>query len=785
LPAADRAHFESASDGLDGASIREIAADATLVRAGPRPEYWPLAWTAPEFGREALIGVDNAADRWRGPALAHARESGRLAVTPPLHSLANSTDERLVQVMYAPIVHNGEGAAVPHHPREVTGVVSATIDLERLLQAALAQRDVTGQQVLLFDAAAPGAALRWIDAQHVDVLDAPALHDALARMEDGVHRRLDVPVADRDWAIVCRPDWAGTLPGIGFVQIGVFAGGLAFTALITGFLMVRRRRDEALMQARARLEDQVAARTSDLATSNERLRAEIEDHRRTEALLEEASQRAESANRAKSLFLANMSHEIRTPLNAVLGYTQLLREDRRLPEDSRERLQVIHAAGNRLLGLINDVLDLAKIEAGGLQLNEEPLDLRRELQEVAALFGPRAAQKGLALAVDLDLDGAPIVRGDRAKLGQIVLNLLGNALKFTEQGRITLAAWRLGDQVIVEVADTGPGMGEAERATLFLPFRQGVAGLHKGGTGLGLALSRNLAQAMGGDLEVASTPGEGTRVRLTLPMAGIDEVPATAATFSGRQRLDADTPCRALVVEDDLHSRDVLVELLRAAGCTVGIAVDGQEGLEACRGAGTGPLPFDIVFSDIRMPRLDGLLMMRALRADPRTAKLPLVAVSASSLEHQRRDYIEQGFDDFVSKPYAFGEIYAMLAQHAGVRLHPVDDEPDAGGWSGLVRTSAAAEGPGTGARAAAGAPQADAAWRERLEVLRAAAADGALNAVRRGLQALEPGDLSAEQRRLIDVDLRQYDFDALAARLSAWLAEDGPDPSFVAPVAD
>jgi signal transduction histidine kinase/ActR/RegA family two-component response regulator len=800
VTADERAHFEIASDGLDGASIRELAGDAALVRARPRPEYWPLAWTAPEFGREALIGVDNGADRWRGPALVHAREGGRLSVTPPLHTLANSTDERLVQVMYAPIEPADERGPAPRGARAVTGLVSATIDLERLLQAALAQRDVTGQQVLMFDAAAPEAALRWIDAQHVDVLDAAALRGALAHLEDGVYRRLDVPVADRDWVIVCRPEWAGTLTVIGLVQVGVFLGGLAFTALITGFLMVRRRRDEALQQARARLEDQVAARTSDLATSNERLRSEIDGHRRTEVLLQEASHRAESANRAKSLFLANMSHEIRTPLNAVLGYTQLLREDRRLPADSRERLQVIHAAGNRLLGLINDVLDLAKIEAGGLQLNEEPLDLRRELREVAALFEPRAEQKGLALAVDLDLDGTPVVRGDRAKLGQIVLNLLGNALKFTEQGRITLAAWRLGGQVVVEVADTGPGMSEAERETLFLPFRQGAAGLHKGGTGLGLALSRNLAQAMGGDLEVESAPGEGTRVRLTLPMADVDAVPATGATFSGRQRLDAATPCRALVVEDDLHSRDVLVELLRTSGCTVGVALDGQEGLEASRGTGEGPLPYDIVFSDIRMPRLDGLRMMQALRADPRTAALPLIAVSASSLEHQRRDYIEQGFDDFVSKPYAFEEIYAMLVQHAGVRLHPTDDGPADGGWTGIVRLAAPADATAVPAAAtavvavtaaAAGSPAASpapaahgAAWRERLQALREAAADGALHAVRRGLQALEDGDLTAERRRLVETDLRQYDFDALDARLVAWLAEDGPDASVTAPSA-
>ncbi len=799
VTAAQREAFETSADGLDGASVRQLADDGTLVRAGARPELFPIAWTVPQAGREALVGVDQAADRWRGPALAAARANGHVGVTVPMHSLANATDERLVQVMFAPVppLHAAQARAdAPASPR---GFVSATIDLDRLLRAALLQRDVRGQQVLLFDPRSPdAAALEWLSATQVRMLDPAARRQADADWQQGLFRRVDVRVADRGWVLVCRPVDAGLLPAFGWAQGAVFGSGLAFTALLTGFLIARRRRDEALRQARDRLEDQVAERTRDLGQTNERLRAEVEDHRRTERLLEEASRRAEGASRAKSLFLANMSHEIRTPLNAVLGYTQLLLEDRRQPADARERLQVVHSAGYRLLGLINDVLDLAKIEAGGLQLSEGPIHLARELADVAALFAPRAREKGLDLRLDLQLDGVPLLRGDRTKLGQVVLNLLGNALKFTDEGAITLRARREAGITQIEVEDTGPGMSAAEVATLFTAFRQGSAGREKGGTGLGLALSRSIAQAMGGDLLLASTPGMGTQVQLTLPLpvdagapgagegegagdAGLMDAPGAAGK---RRRVDPATPCRALVVEDDAHSRDVLATLLAQAGCTVTTAVDGQAGLEACEaaemgGAGTawlqavqqgaapGPqptgdahaAPFDIVFSDIRMPRLDGLAMMRALRARLRTATMPLVAVSASSLEHQRRDYIDQGFDDFIGKPYPFEAIYDALAQHAHVRFVAVPDEDD----------PTADPRPADGGDAAAGAAAAatsplvrDAAWQARLQALADAAAQASATAVRRGLAALHPADLDAAQRRAVEAELRRYDFDAL-----------------------
>jgi len=769
---AQRESFETAPVGLDGMSIREVDAYGTVVRAGSRNEYFPVAWTDPEAGREALVGLDHAHDAQRGSALARAVATSAMTSTPPLSSIANSPEGRLVQTLYAPVENEAISAGRPFDPARVRGMVSATLDLAGLLQASVAQMGTHDQTLLLFDPDAPGsAALLWSDATPVQIVPGDQRPGLAAQIAGGVSDRLELRVADRRWTMLARPAWAGAMPRPGWLQLSVLASGLAFTALLTALLAARRRRDEVMQDARDQLEFQVQARTRDLASTNTRLRDEIDGHRRTEALLQDARQHAEAASRAKSQFLANMSHEIRTPLNAVLGYTQLLIEDRRQAPETRERLRVIYAASQRLLGLINDVLDLAKIEAGALQVHLAPMDLRHELGEIFSLFEPRAQAKGLLLRLDVDLDTDAAFVTDRAKFGQVVLNLLGNALKFTDAGRIVLRAWRAGGDTVVEVEDTGPGMDEAELADLFTAFRQGAAGMDKGGTGLGLNLSRHIAQALGGELSVTSTKGRGTTVRLRLPMHEADHAGVPAAAFAGGQRLAPGTSLRALVVEDDPYSRDVLVTLLRETGCEVESAVDGEAGLAACR-ARPADAPYDIVFTDIRMPRLDGLQMLHALRADERTRGLPLIAVSASSLEHERRYYVGNGFQDFVGKPYEFGSIHEMLALHAGARLvaAPLDEPAHAPAADvaadvvdRLQRETIAAAG---GARRSV--------VRAQLAALADGAASGSMTQVRDQLAALAAAPSRALPEGLLaqlEGDLRQYDFTALEGRVREALA--------------
>ena len=479
---------------------------------------------------------------------------------------------------------------------------------------------------------------------------------------------------------------------------------------------------------------------------------DVSERRRMIAALEVAKEEAERANRSKSVFLANMSHEIRTPLNAVLGFTQLLMADRKLPAETQSRLRVIHNAGNRLLGLINDVLDLAKIESGSLQVQAAPFDLLQELRDIDSLYGTQARAKGLALQSELALAQPTVVEGDRNKVGQIVANLLGNALKFTERGSVGLHVWRepgTADRVWFEVHDTGLGIAPEDQADLFVPFRQGAAGQQKGGTGLGLALSRDMARAMGGELSVASTPGAGTQVRFWLPLPASRLPSAAAPLGAGVQVLDAATPCTVLVIEDDADSRDVLVNLLRNAGCTVMEAFDGLEGLARCRAE-----RFDIVFSDIRMPHMDGVEMIARLRADPFTAALPVVAVSASSLEHERRFYIENGFQDFIGKPYPFQDVYRALVDHAGVTLHAADPLADAA----------------TAAAVPLGQGLLNPAVRDQLRALAAAAASGQLAAVGRLMETITPEAIGGEHWRAFDDAAQAYDFQLLEERVRALL---------------
>lgn len=391
---------------------------------------------------------------------------------------------------------------------------------------------------------------------------------------------------------------------------------------------------------------------------------DISEQKETELELSMAKEAAEEAARAKSRFLANMSHEIRTPLNAVLGYTQLLMRDTHITGAQRERLQFILTASQRLLGLINDILDLSKIESGVLNLRQDYFDLHQEIAELKTIIAERAQTKRLKLLVHIDFPAPCVVKGDRQKLGQILLNLLGNAIKFTHQGSVKMTVTRQQEWVEFLITDTGPGITPQELEQLFFAFRQGQAGEESGGTGLGLALSRHLAEIMGGTLELTSQLGQGTqaKVRLPLPIEKMT-LPSSAATTQ-LAHLSPDSNCHVLIVEDDQASCDVLFNLLEQLGCTTFAAANGREGLARC-----AEQYFDIIFTDIRMPDINGLEMLRQLRTNPSYQHTPIVAVSASSLEHERTYYLAQGFQDFIGKPYSFDDIFSALSRHTNAQF--------------------------------------------------------------------------------------------------------------------
>ncbi len=389
-------------------------------------------------------------------------------------------------------------------------------------------------------------------------------------------------------------------------------------------------------------------------------------HRRALADAERARDAAQAAARVKSDFLAVMSHEIRTPMNAVIGMTGLLL-DTPLSAEQREFAETARRSGEALLALINNILDYTKIDAGCLALEEVDFDLRDVLDDVAAMFGEAAARKRLELVVRASVDAPTRLRGDPARLRQVLLNLVGNAVKFTEEGEVSLrvepvgAAGSAGPLLRFTVTDTGIGVGPEAFARLFQPFTQADASTTRryGGTGLGLAICRRLATLMGGELGGESRPGRGSTfwftTRFRPPAAlGHEEAGARArlSLHAPRQvaapRRIEGAPTRVLVVEDNVVNQRVIALMLERQGCRVDVAANGVEAVEAAaRGA------YDLIFMDCQMPEMDGYEAARALRERERrgAARTPIVAMTANALGGDRELCLGAGMDDYLSKP--------------------------------------------------------------------------------------------------------------------------------------
>jgi len=357
--------------------------------------------------------------------------------------------------------------------------------------------------------------------------------------------------------------------------------------------------------------------------------------------------KAEAASQAKSQFLAVMSHEIRTPMNGILGMTQAMRADD-LPPAQRERLDVIAECGDSLLTILNDILDLSKVEAGKLEIEAVPFDLRRVLTSVVAGYAPDAEDRGLDLTLNLDAaDG--LYRGDPTRLRQILANLVSNALKFTERGEVSLRARRTSDGVRIEVTDTGRGMDAETLGRIFTPFAQEDASTTRrfGGTGLGLSIVRQLAVLMGGDVAVASRPGSGSRFTVDLPVVYLGEVveaPEAAVADAGH-----DGSIRILAAEDNANNQLVLKTLLGQMGIDVTIVGDGAQAVDAWRREA-----WDVVLMDIQMPVLDGFgatTRIRALESAEGRRRTPIIALTANAMDHHRTECLAVGMDGLVAKP--------------------------------------------------------------------------------------------------------------------------------------
>lgn len=439
---------------------------------------------------------------------------------------------------------------------------------------------------------------------------------------------------------------------------------LAGLTIAAAMLAVHKARIRSLRLAGIRLEAQVAERTREL---------------------EVAKEAAERANRAKSTFLATMSHELRTPLNAILGFSALVRDHPTVPEEQRKQLEIVNRSGEHLLGLIDDVLDTAKIEAGRMLLDERRIDVIQLVRDTIDMMRARAADKGLELILDSSPMVPRFIRSDAGKLRQVLINLLGNALKFTERGSVAV---RLDVQrmdtttihdsrravLILEVEDTGVGIPPEDQMRIFDVFVQAGNTSTPKGTGLGLSITQKFVQLMGGTICVRSAPGQGSLFSVELPVKLEEESEMTSNSGHGQVvgLAPGQPDYRILIVEDKKENWLLLQRLLLDSGFQVEVAEEGVQGIEMFR-----TWRPHLIWMDIRLPRMGGVEAARQIRGLEGGREVKIVALSASALTHEREDVLSAGLDDFLHKPYRREEIFDCVARHLGVQYEYRQVQPE------------------------------------------------------------------------------------------------------------
>jgi two-component system sensor histidine kinase/response regulator len=396
----------------------------------------------------------------------------------------------------------------------------------------------------------------------------------------------------------------------------------------------------------------------------------------------QARKEAETANQSKSVFLANMSHELRTPLNAILGFTQLMDGDPNLTPGQQENLGIINQSGEHLLALINDVLEMSKIEAGKVKLRENVFDLHYLLDSLEEMFRVQTEKKGLDLSFQVEKSVLRYVVSDEGKLRQVLSNLIGNAVKFTQVGSVKLivstqpsSSERL--ELCFDVFDTGPGIAPEDLEAVFDPFVQatnianGMATQAREGTGLGLSISRQFVRLMGGDITVKSQLGVGSHFSfyMTVGSAEADEIQATQPRRNVIGLAPDQPVYRLLVVEDKENNRRLLVKLLEQLGFEVQEAANGQEAIDSWQ-------HWDphLIWMDMRMPVLDGREATRRIKSMPGGQSVAIIALTATAFDEDREDILLEGCDDFVRKPFQKHEIFDILEKHLDVRFIYVEE---------------------------------------------------------------------------------------------------------------
>lgn len=427
-------------------------------------------------------------------------------------------------------------------------------------------------------------------------------------------------------------------------------------------LLRLQKRSQRERLARKEAEALLEAKSLDLYTANQALQKladqlEARVAQRTEQL-EAALDASQAATRAKSSFLAIMGHEIRTPLNGILGIAQLL-EHSPLNEDQASMLATLSRCGDSLLTLINEILDYSKLEASQMTLESTPVNLPELLHDIVKLYHPLASQKQLSLTLEINSNVEQWIKSDPLRLRQILQNLLGNAIKFTTHGYVSILAEQFQQTLTLKISDSGIGIRQEQLTTLFKPFSQADSTITRqyGGTGLGLAIVSRIIELMGGDIQLTSEYGSGSVFLIHLPLQSSESTTPLHASKAAATQLPADL--HVLIAEDNAVNQFVAQRCIEQAGARATVVDNGEAALQILK-----IIRFPVVLMDLSMPVLDGLSACRAIRAQPECYGQPwIIALTANSLIDDRSACLEAGMDDFIAKPFNFEQIQAAISR--------------------------------------------------------------------------------------------------------------------------